>query len=161
MQQTLVEIAESAVKLGAAVLVGSLIGLNRGMHHKATGLRTLGLVSLATCLVTMASVGFAKTITDMNPVSRVVQGALTGIGFIGAGAIVRDRETGSTSGLTTAASVWMTAALGIVCGLGAWLMVLIASIFALLLLVVGGGIEGYFRKRVDTREDTGGHPPRD
>lgn len=108
------------LRLGAAALIGAAIGLNRDLHGKPTGVRTLGLVGLGTALVVLASMDF-KTAEglDANPVSRAIQGVLTGIGFLGAGVIVRNSTGQKVQGLTTAALIWLTACLGIVCGLGA------------------------------------------
>ncbi len=140
------DIREEVLRLSAALVAGMAIGLNRDLRHKPTGMRTLGLVSMATALVTMASADFSATVTDLNPASRVIQGVLTGIGFIGAGVIIRDKTTGEVSGMTTAASVWITAALGIVCGLGAWTMVLVAGTLTLAVLTLGGHLERALRR---------------
>jgi len=134
--------AEIAIRLGAAVLVGSALGLNRELHGKPAGLRTHGLVSLGAALDTMVafrSPDSSLTI-DPNAIGRIVQGILTGIGFLGAGVILHDKE-GHVAGLTTAATIWICAALGIVCGLGYWLILLIASGMTLLILSVGKMIE--------------------
>lgn len=151
---------EAILRLSIALVVGMAIGLNRDLRHKPTGMRTLGLVSLATALVTMASVDFGRDIVDLNPVSRVIQGVLTGIGFIGAGAIIRDRSTGQVSGLTTAASVWITAAVGVACGLGAWTIVIVAGALTLGVLTFGGRIERAIRDAVGKDEPPSNDPPR-
>jgi putative Mg2+ transporter-C (MgtC) family protein len=95
---------EIAVRLGAALILGSALGLNRELHGKPAGLRTHGLVSLGAAVAVIVSLGFpgdSKSI-DPNAVSRVLQGILTGIGFLGAGVILRD-PNGHVTGLTTAA----------------------------------------------------------
>jgi putative Mg2+ transporter-C (MgtC) family protein len=74
-------------------------------------------------------------------VQGLIQGIMAGISFIGAGVILRDARSGTVEGLTTAATVWVTAALGIACGLGAWLIVALATILTLLLLFAGGWLE--------------------
>lgn len=137
-----------AARLGAATLIGALIGLNRDLHGKPTGVRTLGLVGLGAALVVLASMDFRTDLgLDANPVSRAIQGVLTGIGFLGAGVIIRDDTGRKVHGLTTAALIWLTACLGIVCGLGAWKVALVALVFAFLLLVVGGRIEGWLHEK--------------
>jgi len=96
---------ETALRLGAALLVGALFGLNRELHGKPAGLRTHALVTLgaatATALILRTVDG--HFITDANAVSRVVQGILTGVGFLGAGVILRD-PAGHVTGVTTARS---------------------------------------------------------
>jgi putative Mg2+ transporter-C (MgtC) family protein len=137
-----------ALRLGAATLIGAVIGLNRDLHGKPTGVRTLGLVSLGAALVVLASMDFKTDFgLDANPVSRAIQGVLTGIGFLGAGVIVRDSLGKKIQGLTTAALIWLTACLGIVCGLGAWKVALIALVFVFALLVVGGPFERWLHRR--------------
>jgi putative Mg2+ transporter-C (MgtC) family protein len=122
-----------ALRLGVAVVIGAVIGLDRELRHKSAGVRTIGLVTLGAALAVM-TVG-----ADMAAASRVLQGTLAGIGFLGAGVIMRrGREI---EGLTTAASIWTAAALGAACGLGAWQPVAIGSALVLVLLVVAGGIE--------------------
>jgi putative Mg2+ transporter-C (MgtC) family protein len=139
-----------AAKLGAATLVGALIGLNRDLHKKPTGVRTLGLVGLATALAVVAAdeVGF-----DHGDLSRVGQGIVTGIGFLGAGVIVHD-DPKKIHGLTTAATVWLVACLGIACGLGAWRPMLLAVGLVLLVLIFGGRLERAFRHSFDPPEDS-------
>jgi putative Mg2+ transporter-C (MgtC) family protein len=89
------------LRLGAAILVGSVIGLNRELHHKPTGMRTLGLVALGSALAVLAVAQDPQA-----DVSRVIQGVITGVGFLGAGVILH-RPTGSkVHGLTTAAIIW-------------------------------------------------------
>ncbi len=129
------------LRLGVATLASGAIGLNRDLHGKPIGLRTLGLVGLATSMVVLianpASVE-AGQLTDAT--SRVIQGILTGIGFLGAGVIVH-AEQHKVKGLTSAACVWFTACIGVVCGLGHWRLVGIALGIALLLLTLGGRLE--------------------
>jgi putative Mg2+ transporter-C (MgtC) family protein len=133
---------EIAMRLGAALLLGSALGLNRELHGKPAGLRTHALVSLGAAVAVIVSVGFpgdTKSI-DPNAVSRVLQGILTGIGFVGAGVILRD-PNGHVTGLTTAATVWICAVLGVACGLGYWSVLGIALGLTVLVLVLGRPIE--------------------
>ncbi|HEY3596238.1 MAG TPA: MgtC/SapB family protein [Paraburkholderia sp.] len=129
---------EALLRMVIAMLVGCVIGVDRNMRGKPTGVKTLGLVALGSCLVTMAGAGFTLNgvSTDANA-SRAIQGVVTGIGFLGAGVIVQNAVEDKVRGLTTAASIWVTAALGIVCGVGAWSIALIATILFMLLLVFG------------------------
>jgi putative Mg2+ transporter-C (MgtC) family protein len=112
------------------------------LHGKPAGLRTHALVSLGAAVATvivLKSPG-GSLVADQNAIGRVVQGILTGIGFLGAGVILRD-PLGHVTGLTTAATVWMCAVLGIVCGLGYWGILGIAVILTTLLLLLGRPLE--------------------
>lgn len=133
---------EIALRLGAALILGSALGLNRELHGKPAGLRTHGLVSLGAAIAAIVSLGFpgeGKSI-DPNAISRVLQGILTGIGFLGAGVILRAPD-GHVTGLTTAATIWICAVLGVVCGLGYWSVLGIALVMTVVLLVLGRPIE--------------------
>lgn len=135
---------EIALRLGAALVVGAALGLNRDLHGKPAGMRTHGLVSLGAAVAALVSLGLpgeSKSI-DPNAVSRVLQGILTGVGFLGAGVIMRD-PSGHVTGLTTAATIWVCAALGAACGLGYWPLLAIASVLTLVALVLGGPIERF------------------
>ncbi|MFH6785019.1 MULTISPECIES: MgtC/SapB family protein [Methylobacterium] len=138
------------LRLGAAVLAGGLVGLNREMHAKPVGVRTLGLVALGAALVTLAGSGFTGDGTDANA-SRAIQGTITGIGFLGAGVIVRGNGH-RVHGLTTAAAIWVTAALGIVCGLGAYRPLALGIGFLLATLLVGGAIDRAIDARLRGRQ---------
>src|SRR5262245_39321926 len=115
------EFTEIAARLGAAALSGAVIGLNRDLENKPIGSRTLGLVPLGAAVVTVAVVQVPGMAEHPDAMSRVVQGVIqgvmAGISFIGAGVILRDAQARTIEGLTTAATVWVTAALGIACGL--------------------------------------------
>lgn len=154
-----------AVQLIVAMICGMAIGLNRDLHGKPTGVRTLGLVGLGSALVTVATIHYAGQVlgTDHpDAASRVlqgvIQGILAGIGFVGAGVILHDTSTNKVHGLTTAATVWVTAALGIGCGLAQWSIVLPAMILVLVLLIFGGPFEQRVHKwlkRVDGTDPGG------
>ena len=96
-----------------ATLLGALVGLERERAGKPAGFRTHILVSLGTAIVVLACAGSRM---DLDGLSRVIQGIVTGIGFIGAGSILKINEERDIQGLTTAAGIWMTAAIGIACG---------------------------------------------
>ena len=133
---------ETALRLGAALVVGSILGLNRELHGKVAGFRTHALVCIGAAVATIIGCGYKSGFAspDPNAVTRVVQGILTGVGFIGAGVILRD-PMGHVTGLTTAATIWICAVLGIVCGLGYWGLLGIAAILTTVLLVFGRPIE--------------------
>ena len=102
---------EVILRLAAAMVIGGVVGLDRNLHHKPTGVRTLGLVALGSALAILAVEQDSQA-----DISRVVQGVITGVGFIGAGVILH-RPTGKcVHGLTTAAAIWVTAAMGVLCG---------------------------------------------
>jgi putative Mg2+ transporter-C (MgtC) family protein len=128
------------LRLGAAALAGAAIGINRDLANKPIGMRTLGLVALGAASAAVASIEVPGMAENPDALSRVVQGliqgVMAGISFIGAGVILRDAKARMVEGLTTAATVWVTAALGIACGLGRWDVVVIGVAIALLLLVV-------------------------
>lgn len=123
-------IAEALLRLGLAVLVGMAIGFEREWREKAAGFRTITLVTAGSALFVMAGTA-VFTVTDA---SRVAQGVVTGIGFLGAGAILRDR--GQVVGLTTAAAVWAACALGICAGFGAYALAVGGTMVVLVVLLV-------------------------
>jgi putative Mg2+ transporter-C (MgtC) family protein len=134
---------EVILRLAAAMVIGGMIGLDRNLHHKPTGVRTLGLVALGSALAVL-TVGR----DSQADISRVVQGVITGVGFIGAGVILHRASAKSVHGLTTAAAIWVTAALGVLCGLGSWHIVLVAITFVLFLLLFGGSFEKWCHKKL-------------
>ena len=125
---------EVFLRLAAAVGAGALIGLDRELRRKPAGLRTLALVSLGSALFVLETISTAGAYTDTT--SRVIQGVVTGVGFLGAGSIIRGHDEESVRGLTTAASIWLGAATGIACGLGNWPLVLGACLLGLLVLMI-------------------------
>jgi putative Mg2+ transporter-C (MgtC) family protein len=147
-------IAELTMRMGLATAIGGAIGLNRDMHGKPAGLRMLGLVALGASLATISVSGLTANANTLptDAVSRVIQGVLAGVGFLGAGVIMRD-ETGNVHRLNTAASVWVTAAIGIVCGLGEYLIALIAATIVLILLTIGTVIDHRFFGKYEKTQD--------
>ncbi|HAT29513.1 MAG TPA: magnesium transporter [Janthinobacterium sp.] len=155
---------EIIFRLFFAVLVGGIVGLDRNLHGKPTGIKTMGLVALGSSLATMASMNFAfgPGAHTLDAVSRSIQGIITGIGFLGAGVIVHDRNTEHVRGLTTAASIWVTASLGIVCGMGSWQIAAIAITMVLLLFFIGRPLERLLHKKwldrpAEERDDISKH----
>lgn len=151
---------EIILRLGAATLAGGAIGLNRDLHGKPIGLKTLALVSLATAtLLVPVHSDEAKIVTDAG--SRVMQGILTGIGFLGAGVIVHSGRHFRVRGLTSAACTWLAACIGIVCGLGQWQLVTVALGITFSVLTFGGKVERWLHKRLGGDDKTSGHPSSD
>lgn len=146
----LLDFDDIALRLSAATTMGVLIGINRDMQNKPIGARTLGLVGLGTATVAVSGIQFHDMAENPDAASRVIQGiiqgVMTGISFIGAGVILRDAKSKTVEGLTTAATVWITAALGIACGLGAWRSVAVAVPIALVLLVIVPWVENAWSK---------------
>ena len=136
-------IAEVAVRLVVAVVIGGIIGWDRERLDKPAGLRTHMLVSLGSASFTL--LGFEvgahlspRTGDGFDP-TRVLQGVIGGIGFLGAGAIIQNR--GQVSGITTAASVWVAGALGAATGVGAYVLALATTVMTLLILTSAGLLE--------------------
>ena len=148
-----IEPSEIALRLGVAVIIGSALGLNRDLHGNPAGLRTHSLVSLGAAVATMLCqnrAGDNLGSGDVDSVSRVLQGILTGIGFLGAGVILQDRR-GHITGLTTAAAIWLCAVLGAACGLGYWHVILIAAGLVAVVLGIGGPIERVMERLFDRK----------
>lgn len=121
------------VRVFAAVLLGAVVGIERERAGKPAGLRTHMLVSLGTAIVVIAC---ADAGMSLDGLSRVIQGMVTGIGFIGAGTILKLNEEREIQGLTTAAGLWMTAAIGVAVGLGILGVALIGTVVTVLVLVL-------------------------
>lgn len=142
---------EEALRLGAALAAGGTLGLNRNLRGKAAGVRTHALVALGAALVLVTSAQVSGS--DHGALTRTIQGVITGIGFIGAGVILHPREHRGLAGpevrgLTTAASVWVAAALGVASGSGLWSLVLLGVAGTLAALVGGGPLERLARRRL-------------
>lgn len=152
------ELTDIILRSAAAVLVGVLVGLNRDLAGKPIGMRTLALVSLGAAVVSIATIHFKDLADHPDALSRVVQGIIQGImggiGFIGAGVILRDPKARTVEGLTTASTVWLTAGLGIACGLAAWNVIAVAVIFALITLVGINWLEAAYLRISDRRKST-------
>jgi putative Mg2+ transporter-C (MgtC) family protein len=146
--------SDVALRFAVAVLVGGSIGLNRDLRGKPAGVRTHALVSLGAALVTVV----ASENADVAAASRVMQGIITGIGFIGAGVILHRNSGKSVRGLTTAATIWFVATLGIACGAAEWVPVGLGTGLTLLVLVVGGPVERLFHRVAGRPPDAGDSP---
>ena len=132
-----------SLRLATAAVVGGAIGLNRDLHGKPTGVRTMGLVGLGSALIVVGGV----VVGGAGDATRAAQGVMTGVGFLGAGVIVKDGAGSRVHGLTTAATIWLTAALGVTCGLGEWRLSLVALGLSLAVLMIGGPLEKAARTR--------------
>jgi putative Mg2+ transporter-C (MgtC) family protein len=132
---------EMTLRLCGATIAGMLIGINRDIHNKPIGMRTLGLVGLGSAVVILSGSVYEGLHFGQDAVSRVVQGIMTGLGFLGAGAILRGRDQMQVQGLTTAATVWIAAGLGVTAGLGAWFITIAGTLVTLFLLTYGTRLE--------------------
>jgi putative Mg2+ transporter-C (MgtC) family protein len=137
---------EIVLRLGVATLAGGLIGLDRDLHGKPIGLKTLGMVGLAAAMVVMLALPAGDISKISDATTRVMQGILTGIGFLGAGVIVRGERGFRIHGLTSAACVWLTACIGIACGVGQWRIVIVGLAIAALLLLLGRPLEHWLHR---------------
>ncbi len=137
---------EMFLRLLVAMVSGMAVGLNRDLLGKPIGMRTLGLVSLSSALVVLSGSAFGNLHYAQDAVSRVIQGVLTGIGFLGAGVIIHRQNPAGVQGLTTASTVWIAAALGVTAGLGAWFITIVGNGLALTLLIFGKPFERALNK---------------
>ena len=126
---------DSVLRMLAAVIAGGAIGLNRDIHGKPTGFRAHALVSLGAALLVIAGSAHVGK-DDPAATSRIIQGIIAGVGFLGAGVILRGQGA-RVYHLTTASSLWVTTGVGVLCGLGAWVVATIAT--GLILAVLVGG----------------------
>jgi putative Mg2+ transporter-C (MgtC) family protein len=131
------------IRLLAATLLGGAVGYQRERWGKPAGLRTHILVTLGTALFVMSCAGYGMS---SDGLSRVIQGIVTGIGFIGAGSILKLNEERDIQGLTTSAGIWMTAAIGVTIGLGALGLALLGTVLTLVILTLAGRMENYIDK---------------
>ena len=138
-----VELTRIIFRLTMALVAGAAIGYQREWEGKAAGLRTHALVSGGACLLVIASAS-----SGMSPegLSRVVQGIVTGIGFLGAGNILKLSQEHLVKGLTTAAGIWVTAAIGVAIGLGTVGLALIGTALAIVILAIVKPLEASLLK---------------
>lgn len=142
-----VELGDVSVRLVIAVVIGGLIGVERGLHGRWADLRTHILVTLGATIFTIAGVGIAGD--SSADATRVVQGIAAGIGFLGAGTILKLSGELEVKGLTTATSVWLSAALGSCVGLKMYELVLAATVVSLLVLYLVRPLDKWFSRRND------------
>ena len=126
-------IVRIVVRLLVAVVLGGVLGWERESVGAPAGLRTHMLVSLGSALFVLIPLQAGMKMEDL---SRVLQGVTAGIGFLGAGAILKQRDRNDVRGLTTAASIWLTAALGVAAGMGREATALLSTLFALVILAM-------------------------
>jgi putative Mg2+ transporter-C (MgtC) family protein len=142
------------LRLFAGMAAGVIVGWERTLKQKSAGIRTFGLVGLGTATASSIFIG----VDQADEASRVIQGVLTGIGFLGAGVITLSRASRTPRGLTTAAAIWVTAALGCAAGRGDWAIVLTATVLAIVLLAIDHSIERWAGREEAGRVPTAGPP---
>ena len=135
-------------RLAAAVLLGAVVGIQRELQGKPAGLRTHALVTLSAALFVVVPIEAGMEIAD---VSRVIQGVSTGIGFIGAGVILKLRETRDVVGLTTSATIWAATAVGIAIGLGYVVHAAVGVVLTWLVLTFFSMVDDWIEKRTGGR----------
>jgi putative Mg2+ transporter-C (MgtC) family protein len=134
----LMSILRFTARLSVAAILGGVLGFERQREGKAAGLRTHMLVALGSALFTVAPLEAGM---ELDGLSRVIQGVAAGIGFVGAGTILKLTNEGEIKGLTTASSLWLTAAVGMSVGAGLIWLPLIAVTLAFLILQVLGRVD--------------------
>ena len=128
---------EMVLRVLLAVALGAIIGFQRGKAEKAAGMRDLVLICAGAALFTVVSIyGFG--VVDQ---ARVAAGIVTGIGFLGAGAIIRRGEGGVVKGLTTAATIWVTAGIGLAAGAGMYILATVTTFLVLVVLLLPRRVE--------------------
>ncbi len=123
---------EVVARFTVAILCGGAIGLERDLRRMPTGFRTMAIVSLGACVIAVAGLRSG----DVTAFSRIAQGVVTGIGFLGAGVILQRDKIRQVKGLTTAAAIWLTAVIGLMCGLGELRLALAATTLAVAVLML-------------------------
>ncbi len=141
---------ETALRLGAAIALSCLIGLDRELKDKPLGLRTNMLVALGAasfCVLMVDLLHMTAPGPNARPIDagRVLEGIIGGIGFLGAGAIIQDRAR--VLGATTGAGIWVVGAIGMACGFGFYLQAVVVTLLALFVLTILGFLERAGRAR--------------
>jgi putative Mg2+ transporter-C (MgtC) family protein len=139
------------IRLTLAMLFGAVVGVQRERSGKAAGVRTHMLVASGSALFVLAAMEFGM---DSDPLSRVIQGLITGIGFLGAGAILKLEEKRQIEGLTTAAGIWMTAGIGLAIGLGRFGLALVSVVLAWFVLAAVKRIERWLNRDIPDSQET-------
>jgi putative Mg2+ transporter-C (MgtC) family protein len=136
------QLAQIVLRLMVAAVLGGLMGWERERQGKAAGLRTHMLVSLGAALFVLVPQQAGVSDGDLT---RVLQGIVTGIGFLGAGTIIKGQTDEHVQGLTTAAGIWLTAAIGVAAGMGREVTAILSTVLALVILSAGHRIVGFFQ----------------
>lgn len=149
-QDDLQEFGNVATRLIVAIFFGGVLGIERELHGQWAGLRTHMMVSLGAAMFTIAALTTAPN--DLNEVTRVIQGIAAGIGFLGAGTILKRSSQVEVKGLTTASSIWLAAALGTVAGLGEYALAAASGLVSLAILALLRPLTKTFGQRVERKQ---------
>ena len=138
------DFVQITLRLSLAAIFGALLGIERQTKGKAAGVRTHMLVSVSCALFVLIPQMSGATNAEMTP---VIQGVIAGVGFLGAGTIIKGHDDESVRGLTTAAGIFMTAAIGVAAGLGREATALLSTLLALLIFSIAPIIVSWFEKK--------------
>lgn len=132
-----IDLTTALIRLGVSLVLGLIIGFEREVHKHAAGLRTFSLICLGSALAMIVSIYVCQTNTDLlnGDPGRIAAQVITGIGFIGAGLIIKNED--GISGLTTAAAIFMTAVIGLAAGAGMLVLAIVVTVAVELILYVG------------------------
>jgi len=147
----MISFGQDFIPLLAAILLGALVGMERQLVGHGAGLRTHIMVALASALFIVVSRRIGDQ-TDPVEVARVIQGIAAGVGFIGAGSILKLGPEHEVIGLTTASTIWLAAAIGTTCGLKEFSLATTAAVLSIAVLVLLRPIEDYFDRKSDNKE---------
>lgn len=143
------QLTRMALRLLLAALLGALLGIEREHAGKAAGVRTHMLVAMGGALFVLAPLHSGM---EMDDLSRVIQGVVAGVGFLCAGTILKARGEGEVQGLTTAAGLWMTAAIGVAAGMGREATAVLSALLAFAVLALEGPVRRLIRPREAARD---------
>lgn len=143
------ELTTITVRLFIAALLGGILGFEREQRGKAAGIKTHMLVAIGSALFVLIPLQAGISDAEM---SRVMQGIITGIGFLGAGAILKGHDEKDLKGLTTAAGIWVTSAIGVAAGLGRESLAILCTFLALVILLTMPKVIGVLEGKNETRD---------
>ncbi len=134
---------QGVLRIAAAMAGGMVLGINRDLRGKPAGVRTHALVAIGSCVsaVIASLIITSDQLPDNDALGRVMQGIITGVGFIGGGVILKMPEARAIQGLTTAASIWVTACISVAFALGLWYLGIAGVVLTLVALLLGGAVE--------------------
>jgi len=140
-------------RLALAAAIGAIVGINRELQRKPAGLRTHALVAMGSALMTIVALTLPSVdaATASASVSRVFQGIVAGIGFVGGGAIIYRGDAENVHGLTTAAAIWVVTAAGMAVGGGLWRTGIATAVLTVLVLAGGEYVDDWLHKRGQPR----------
>jgi putative Mg2+ transporter-C (MgtC) family protein len=142
---------DAALKIAAAALLGAIVGLERVWGGHPAGLRTNMLIAISSCLFTILSIEGFPLQGSAQDTARVAAQIVTGVGFLGAGAVLQSKQ--GVRGLTTAASIWLVAAIGMAVGTGLYFLAIFTTVFSTFVLVVLGPISRRLVQHAHERDE--------